>query len=320
MKTVKIVRPALLPPSVLLLGALGGCAASVPAGVTLPHPTARAVAHVDRIYDYPTAAASIAAVLERTLGIPPFPVTFHFVSGERAFEAALVEFGQDPLMARDTASVMRAVGMYGRVLLNNDSLQRISWRNRVRVLAHELIHSLQYELAGGRRGTSEQWLREGFAEWAALSVLDDLRGRPLEDLRAQQQALFRRSDRSRAPRLDQMLTFEQWVPLADRPELATYAQAFLTVDFLVSRHGVPAVVDYFRQFATTADREAAFRRAFGEDRDTFGAAADAHLGIRRRQRPAGGLQEIRRSGGRWLETEPHQTPDRTRASRSLDLL
>jgi hypothetical protein len=152
----------------------------------------------------------------------------------------------------------------------------------VRVLAHEIIHSLQYELAGGMRGTSEQWLREGFAEWAALTVIDDLGGRPLADLRAQQQALFRRSDRSRAPRLEQMATFDQWVALVARRELAAYSQAFLSVDFLVSRHGPAAVVEYFRQFATTTDRHAAFRRAFGEDRAAFETALDAHLAIRRR--------------------------------------
>lgn len=259
------------------------CAAAVPPAVTLPHATARAVDHIDRIYDYPTAAASIAAALERRLGIPPFPVTLHFTGGERAFERALVEFGQDPLMARDTASVMRAVGMRGRVLLNNEALERISWRGRVRVLAHELVHSLQYELAGGIRGTSEQWLREGFAEWVALAVVDELRGRPLTELRAQQQALFQRSDRSRAPTLDQMMTFDQWVALVERRELAAYSQAFLTVDFLVSRHGPAAVLEYFRQFASTTDRHAAFRRAFGEERGAFETAVDAHLAIRRRK-------------------------------------
>lgn len=258
------------------------CAASVPSPVTLPAPSSRAATSVDAIYDYPTAAASIAAALERRLGIPPFPVTFQFVSDERAFESALVEYGQDPLMARETASVMRAVGMHGRVLLNNKALEQVSWRGRVRVLAHELIHSLQYELAGGIRGTSEQWLREGFAEWVALNVIDELRGRPVADLRAQQQALFRRSDRSRAPRLAQMATFDEWVALVERRDLAVYSQAFLTVDFLVSRHGPSAVVEYFRLFAATSDRQAAFRRAFGEERDAFEKAVDAHLGIRRR--------------------------------------
>lgn len=282
LRTATVVRPGLLPAAVLLLAALGGCAAAVPAAVSLPHPTARAVSHVDRIYDYPAAAASIAAVLEREMGVCPFPVTFHFYPDVPAFETGLVAFGLDPLAARDTATVMRGVGMRGRVLLNNDALQHISWPSRIRVLAHELIHSLQYELAGGIRGTSEQWLREGFAEWAALLVVDRLHGRPLDDLRRQQQALFRRSDRSRAPRLDDMVTYDQWIRLADRQELAAYSQAFLTVDFLVSRHGAPAVIEYFRQFAATADRAAAFTRAFGESRATFESAAGEHLGIRRR--------------------------------------
>lgn len=276
--TVKAVRA--LAPGLFI--ALAACSVRVPDAITLPQPTARAVTHVDRIHDYAGAAASIGALLERELAVEPFPVTFHFYRDARAFEDGLIGFGLDPLLARDTASVMRGVGMHKLVLLNNDSLQRITWRGRVRVLAHELVHSLQYELTGGIRGASEQWLREGFAEWVALLVLDRLNGGALDALRRQQQALFRRSDRSRAPRLDEMITYDQWIRLAERPELATYSQAFLSVDFLVARHGAPAVVDYFRQFAATADRGAAFRTAFGEERAAFQAAADEHLGIRRR--------------------------------------
>lgn len=260
---------------------LASCAARVPAPVALPHADARPVTHIDRIHDYPGAIASVAAVFERELGVAPFPVTFHFARDVQEFEAALVEFGQDPLMARDTADAMRAVGMRGRVLLNNQTLEGISWRNRIRVLAHELVHSLQYELAGGARGTSEQWLREGFAEWVGLMVVDRLHARPLRALRDQQLALFRRTDRSRAPRLEEMVNFQQWVAIANRRDIAPYSQAFLAVDFLVERHGAPAVIEYFRQFATTTDRFAAFRTAFGEHRDTFEAALEQRLGIRR---------------------------------------
>ena len=264
------------------LGLLSACAARVPEPVTWPQPAVRPASHIDRIYDYPGAVAAIAAVLERELAVPPFAVTFHFYPGAAAFEAALVQVGQDPTVARDTAQAMRAVGMRGRVLLNNDLLDRLSWRNRVRVLAHEIVHSLQYELTGGMRGTSEQWLREGFAEWVALMVVDRLRGRRLDDLRNAQLALFRRSDRSKAPRLEEMVNFQQWVAMATRPGIAPYSQAFLAADFLVERHGAPAVVEYFRQFATSSNRLAVFRCAFGEDRASFEAALDERLGIRRR--------------------------------------
>lgn len=261
------------------------CAVRLPDPVTLPQPDARPALHLDQIYDYQGAAVAIAAVLERELGVAPFPVTVHFYPDTAAFEAALVKFGQDPDMARDTAEAMRAVGMRGRVLLTNDMLEPLPWRDRVRVLTHELIHALQYELTGGLRGTSEQWLREGFAEWVSLMVLDRLRGPELRVLRAQQLTLFNRSDRARAPRLDEMVNFEQWIGVVNRRGIAPYSQAFLTVDFLVERHGAPTIVEYLRQFASTRDRRAAFRRVFGEEPAAFEAAVDEWLGIRRRAIP-----------------------------------
>lgn len=263
----------------------GACAAArLPEAVTLPQAHVRPPSHVDQIHNYEGAVAAIAAVLERELGVAPFPVTFHFYPNAKAFEAALVGFGQDPAMARDTAAAMLGVGMHSRVLLNNESLAHISWPNRVRVLSHELIHSLQYELAGGIRGTSEQWLREGFAEWAALMVLDRLRGPSLRGLRDQQLGLLRGSDRSRAPRLDDMVDFKQWLAVANRRDIAPYAQAFLTVDFLVERHGAPAIVEYFRQFTSTRNYHLAFRRGFGEERAAFEAAVDERLQLRRDSR------------------------------------
>mgnify|MGYP003399901864 CR=1 FL=1 len=61
---------------------------------------------------------------------------------------------------------------------NGDAMSSLSWASRVGTLAHELVHILQYDIAGGRRGTSEQWLREGFAEWVSLDVLQRIGGLP----------------------------------------------------------------------------------------------------------------------------------------------
>jgi hypothetical protein len=262
---------------------LAACAARLPEPVTLPQAGVGVPTHIDRIYDYQGALAAVASVFEHELGVAPFPVTVHFYPDVAAFERALVEFGQDAEAARGTAEAMRGVGMHGRVLLNHDAMDRLRWPDRVRMLAHELVHSLQYALTGGIRGTSEQWLREGFAEWVALMTVDRLGGRSLRDLRAQQLAAFRASDRSRAPRLDDMVSFAQWVPLANRRDIVPYSQAFLAVDYLVERHGAPAIIDYFRLFASTRDFRLAFHRAFGEERGAFEAVLDERLGIRRRE-------------------------------------
>ncbi|MEX2663570.1 MAG: hypothetical protein WD227_16685 [Vicinamibacterales bacterium] len=256
------------------------CGAHPP--ITLPRPDLRPPSHIDQVYGYQSAVTAIAAVIERELGVPPFPVTFDFYLDDAAFEKGLRELGHDPVTARETARVMRGVGVPGRVLVNSQVLEPMSWGDRVRVLAHELVHSLQYQLAGGNRGTSEQWLREGFAEWVALMVLDRLRARPFAELRDQQWAAFRGSARSRAPRLDEMIDFPQWIAVVSRPNVAVYSQAFLAAEVLVQRHGAPAVISYFRQYASIPDRPTAFRAAFGEDPAAFEAVLEARLGIKRR--------------------------------------
>jgi hypothetical protein len=68
------------------------------------------------------------------------------------------------------------------------------------------------------------------------------------------------------PALAEMSTFPQFVALASRNDVAPYAQAFLAVDALIERHGLPAVIRYFELFAASQDRTGNFTAAFGEDR------------------------------------------------------
>jgi len=45
--------------------------------------------------------------------------------------------------------------------LDGASGVQVTWPDRVRFLAHEFTHTIQFDLAGGRHGSSQQWLREG---------------------------------------------------------------------------------------------------------------------------------------------------------------
>jgi hypothetical protein len=179
-------------------------------------------------------------------------------------------------MATSTAERMDAVGGYRRVLLNEAAIDRQPWPIRVASLAHEVAHSLQYELGGGQRGHSDQWLREGFAEWMSMQILDRLRGLRYSEAR-RRYALQVRRGKAGMPPLSAMATFPQWVEINGHPELSPYALAFLSVDFLIERHGLPAVVEYFSRFARTQDRLGNFRAAFGEDIETFEGAVRQHL-------------------------------------------
>jgi hypothetical protein len=248
------------------------CASSSsPELVAVPQPGVRPVARLDQISDYRTAAVTVTSVISRDLGFPSFPVTFRLYPDRNAFERALLASGYDPGLARATARTMVAVGGHRAVLVNEAKLTNMEWPDRVAMLAHELGHSLQYEIGGGRRGASDQWLREGFAEWLSVRVVEEL-GHPLMDaIRRHRQRELRAIGRSKTPRLEELVTFPQWVQAGQRQGAAAYALAFLAVDFILERHGADAVLDYFKRFATSEDRAGNFREAFGEDLESFQA-------------------------------------------------
>ena len=215
---------------------------------------------------------------------PRFPVAFRFFPDRAHLEAALVGAGYDPALAASTAEEMAAVGGHRQVLLNEQSLAALPWPGRVALLAHELAHGLQYELGGGRRGSSDQWLREGFADWVAMRVLDRLRVLSEGEFRRQRVEQFRRGP-ARVAGLSGMATFSEWVRLTARTRGAVYHQAFLAADFTIERHGLPAVIDYFSRFARSDDPLENFRAAFGESRAGFESALAIRLGVAKGRRP-----------------------------------
>ena len=253
---------------------VSACAASSePRLVSVPHPDLRPASRLDQIADYRTAAATVASIAERELGFSSFPITFRFYPNTEAFERVLLEVGYDAALARSTANTMVAVGGHRGVLLNDARLVVLPWGERVALLAHELGHTLQYELGGGRRGTSDQWLREGFAEWLSISVLARLeRSVSLTAIRRARQSELRAAGRSKLPRLSELVTFPQWVNAGKSHSATMYPMAFLAADFLLERHGIPAVLGYFKRFATSEDRTGNFRAAFGEEIENFEAA------------------------------------------------
>jgi hypothetical protein len=261
-----------------LIASIAACSLSnEPRLVTTPQSSARAATHIDAIHDYRSAVAAISAVLERDLGFAPVPVTFRFYPSRAAFEAALIDIGHDPAFAKTTARTMTAVGGHRGVLLNESAVAQMDWTQRTLLLAHELTHSLQYELGGGRRGTSDQWLREGFAEWVSIRVLDRLDAISLTAFRRQRQNELRRAGRAQVPSLSDMVTFRQWVEIGTERGPAAYAAGFLAVELLVEQHGLDALVNYFSRFASSQDRLANFQGAFGQDLDAFEAALAERL-------------------------------------------
>jgi hypothetical protein len=263
----------------VMLAALTAACAGTPAGprvIQVRDLPSRPAYDATWVQNDRAAAAVAMAVMERELRLPRLDVALHFYPNRQSFQDALLTVGYDPAFAQQTASRMDAIGGYRRVLLNGEVLSRAEGSAKAALFAHELTHSLQYELGGGTRGTSAQWLREGFADWVAARVLEALGVQSLETFRDRRLSLVRSSRMALA--LDRMVTFPEWVEMATRTDAAAIAaQAFLAVDFLVERRGMPAVLDYFSRFAASSDADANFSLAFGEPPHAFERALESHL-------------------------------------------
>lgn len=258
-----------------------GCASinTWPRVMTVGDLRAQAVARGEWIEDYDTAVVSIAALMKDDLGLPDVQAELIFHRDRDAFRAALLANGYDAEAARVTADTLTAVSGFRRVLINEDGLRDVPWPVRIALIAHELAHTLQYEWAGGTRGTSDQWLREGFAEWVEVQALTRLGFTTPARARATVLGRIREAGGSSAfPPLSKMVTFADWVSLAQRfDQEAFYGHAWMATEFLIERHGVDKVIGYFGLFARSSDRIVNFRTAFGEELPQFEAAALASL-------------------------------------------
>lgn len=269
--------------SVLLAGAglLFACAGSAPHTISWPGGGAPAAAHGGRIRSWPQAVASVAETMRGPLGLPLTGFSVRFFEGREALERGLVEAGSAPDVARRAAATFDAVGRPEGVFVNERRLVRSAWATRAALLAHELGHVLQYELVGGRRSASDQWLREGFSEWISFEVLDRLQLASKGRRRGDARRAVALAGEAGLPSLTEIATWDAWVRFqAKRPALPLYPYAYLAADLLVERHGVEAVLGYFRSFASSNDAEGLFRAAFGATRSEFEAALRAGLGER----------------------------------------
>ena len=226
------------------------------------------------------AARGIAAILTQGFGLPlPERVDVFVYPGRLAFQRGLVlEAGLGPARAADLSKFAIGVGGRGQLLLNQDGLERTD-REWLRLIAHELTHVSQAELAGGE-GRGEQWLAEGMAEWVAFSTLERLR----------LDAVAWRRQRAFAGVLGHRALFRAGLDLETHgtPQgfaswhmregtLPTYQLAFLMADYLIARRGLTCTKAYFRSFSSSHDRQRNFALAFGATLAEFETEVLAYL-------------------------------------------
>jgi hypothetical protein len=247
-----------------------GCARpGAPVEIVALPPSGAPVSAGRELDGYPAALAAIMDALEQALGLPRADVQLVLFPDRRSFEQGLLTTGYSPELAR-SASSFAAIGGARAVFVNAGVVNRFDRAGRVKLVAHELVHSLQYQFSGGTRGASEQWVREGFAEWVSFRVTEHLGLDSLDSLREDLLGTLggARFGLPPAP-LDKLVTFPQWVDAQRQYEASLYAQAFLAVELLIEMRGVPAVISYFERFRQTNEHEPAFTHAFGLDRAAF---------------------------------------------------
>jgi hypothetical protein len=226
------------------------------------------------------AVRGIAAIISSRLSLAvPDHLTVHVYGGRLAFEQGLIRDGRvSPLLAAEMSDFAIGVVTRGQVLLYDRPRDR-SDREWLRLIAHELTHVAQIQLAGGE-GRGEQWLAEGMAEWVAYSTLEHL---GLDSLGRRRMAATA-GLHLHATLLESGLDLEargtprgftDWHTLEGG--LATYQLAFLVTDYLIERQGFDRMKAYFASFRESTDRRANFDRAFGETISDFEADVLAYL-------------------------------------------
>jgi hypothetical protein len=243
-----------------------------PPSMSLPTNAAALGTHED-------AVQGIAAIMIKDLRLPlPARFTVYVYSGREVFEQGLIHDAHvSPVRAAELSEFAVGIGKRRQLLLNDEAAS--GGREWLRLIAHELAHVSQIELAQGE-GRAEQWLAEGMAEWAAFTVLERLSLDTLGSRRMMAIAGIRNHAALVAARLDlETLGNPRGFTVRHLREgsLPTYQLAFLMADYLVQRDGVERVTEYFRSFGRRQDRHANFRQTFGQSLDQFEQEVLGHL-------------------------------------------
>jgi hypothetical protein len=250
--------------------------------------------------DYPQALSAILSVMSQDLELPPVALSVALYPSQQSFEQGVLgdaekdfeelrkrlgpfagQLNRDQYIAgaRAIAVSSDALGKHNRILINEWRLEKYRWPEWIRVLAHELTHTVEFAVADGRPAIWERWLTEGFADWVGYKVLDRFGAESFAKSIEQRQAeIVDARVRQTFPALTQLATGADWLTWSRTlGREATYGQALLAVDFLIEQKGLPAVLEHVRLFRRSFDRKQNFLTAFGESESAFDEKFSKHL-------------------------------------------
>jgi len=224
------------------------------------------------------AVEEIVTIMRQQLTLPvPERVSVFVYDSRASFREGLMDEGYVAAdRVNEIASFAAGLARPGRVLLHARATRgRLEWR---RLIAHELTHVVQFNLAGGD-GRADQWLAEGLAERVAFDVLERQGIDTVAERRERALVGARKHPGFVNGRLDlAALGSPREFTLRHQRDgsLETYQLSFLMADYLVERDGLQTVLEYFRN-CRVMDRERAFARTFGQPIQQFEKEVLAHL-------------------------------------------
>ncbi len=266
-------RTALVPLAMLLALALSVRATTDSRRATFTIPIAPIALGLDALplVTPEGAVRRVALVLRDDLRLPlPAEVTLRLYATPKLFEQGLVQDGGvAPSLAATISGLAVGASLESSLFLLEPSIglgrsadSRRGVREWLRLVAHEMTHVGQVELAGGQ-GRASQWMAEGVADWASLVVLDRLRLQPMQAERDGRLASIH------APRtpidLGGLDDPRDFIERSRRDGTdTTYGVSFALADRLIDRYGFARTREYFQAFAHERDRALNFRAVFGE--------------------------------------------------------
>ena len=230
--------------------------------------------------DAAAVLGSVARILQVDLGLPlPSRVSAHVYDAPLRFREGLVSHASVPAArAAELAEFAIGATVPGAVHLLAPARATPPPAEWPRLIAHELTHVAQIELAGGHRGPA-QWLAEGMAEWVAYRVLERL---DLDDFTARRAtartAALEYVASTGGLDLGALATPDGFLARHRQiGTLLTYRLVLHLAGDLVAQHGFAPLVGYFRAFRLSADAAANFTTSFGTSVNAFERAALARL-------------------------------------------
>ena len=260
---------------------VAGCGSSrMVLPVTIDPNTQVSPADSKELTNHERAVQGISAILAKDLKMPmPDKVTVYVYSSRQVFEQGLIRDAHvSPVRAAELSDFAIGVGRRRQLLFNDEAYDHRG-REWLRLIAHELVHVSQIELAQGE-GRAEQWLAEGMAEWIAFNVLERLGLDTVQNRRAIAAAGIRTHAALVAAKLDlETLGTPRGFTVRHLKEgsLPTYQLAFLMADYLITRDGFDRTVQYFKGFSHGGGRRETFKSAFNQSLEQFEDEVLAHL-------------------------------------------